>query len=224
MVKRPRGGDEETDDGDVEGEPEPRGGSGGGTGSIRGGEVQVFGKAQVGRPGAATGNGTSESFTPRSGTLGGIPDGPPTIVRPRQDDEGRRSIEMENSAAVILAARGWRITQNPTPDEVARARLETGDRGNPGKNPDFMLEGRVFDCYSPTFPEKSPRGIWSEVRDGKINKHQTQRVVINLEDWRGDLSALRTQFATWPMPGLKEAKVITPDGEVVQLDLPPTTD
>ncbi|MCM4079992.1 CdiA C-terminal domain-containing protein [Paractinoplanes hotanensis] len=131
---------------------------------------------------------------------------------------------MENSGAVVLADKGWQIKQNPSPDEVAQARLTTGDRGDPDKNPDYLLEGRVFDAYSPTNPDKSARGIWRQVQEGKIEAEQTQRVVINLEDWRGDLSALRTQFADWPMPGLKEAKVITSDGTVVQLDLPPYTE
>lgn len=131
---------------------------------------------------------------------------------------------MENSAASVLAAQGWQIKQNPSSDEVAQARLASGDQGNPGKNPDYLLEGRVFDAYSPTNPEKSPRGIWRQVEEGKIETGQTQRVIINLEDWRGDLSALRKQFADWPMPGLKEAKVITSDGTIVELDLPPYAD
>jgi len=86
------------------------------------------------------------------------------------------------------------------------------------------VEGRVFDAYSPTNPQKGPRGIWRQVQEGKIESGQTQRVVINLEDWRGDLSALNKQFLDWPMPGLKEVKIITSDGNVVSLDLPPYTD
>ncbi|MCO8273021.1 hypothetical protein M1L60_20710 [Actinoplanes sp. TRM 88003] len=131
---------------------------------------------------------------------------------------------MENSAADILAAKGWQIKQNPTSDEVARARQEAGDRGSPLKEPDFLLEGRVFDCYSPTNEMKTPRGIWRFVQEEKIDALQTQRVVINLEDWRGDLSALKAQFAGWPMEGLKEAKVITADGRILQLDLPSTVE
>jgi hypothetical protein len=32
------------------------------------------------------------------------------------------------------------------------------------------------------------------------------------------------QFAEWPMDGLKEVKVITADGDIVQFELPPRTD
>ncbi len=132
----------------------------------------------------------------------------------------RQSIIMENSAAVVLADGGWRVKQNPTPQEVARAREETGDTGNPASNPDYLLEGRVFDCYSPTKSDKSVRGVWSEVEDKVVERQQTQRVVVNLERWRGDVSALRKQFADWPIEGLKEVKAITADGEILQFELP----
>ncbi|UQU68723.1 hypothetical protein COUCH_34060 [Couchioplanes caeruleus] len=121
---------------------------------------------------------------------------------------------MENAAAQALAAKGYRIKQNPSLDEVTRARDATGDTGRPTSEPDYLLEGRVFDCYSPTKPTKNVRGIWSEVQE-KVADGQTQRVVVNLQDWRGDVSALRTQFRDWPVPDLKEVKVITSDGEIV---------
>ncbi|SNY47283.1 hypothetical protein [Paractinoplanes atraurantiacus] len=127
---------------------------------------------------------------------------------------------MENSAADVLAAQGYRVRQNPSKAEVARSRRETGDVGDPGKAPDYLVEDRVFDCYSPVNPDKAVRGIWTEVKI-KAEVGQTQRVLVNLEDWRGDLSALRGQFADWPIPGLKEVKVITSGGEIVQVDLPP---
>lgn len=180
--------------------------------------------AEAGRSGAGAAHEPQTSVTLSTGVPGGVPQGRPTSIPRREDHEVQRSLEMENSGAVVLADKGWQIKQNPSPDEVAQARLTTGDRGDPDKNPDYLLEGRVFDAYSPTNPDKSARGIWRQVQEGKIEAEQTQRVVINLEDWRGDLSALRTQFADWPMPGLKEAKVITSDGTVVQLDLPPYTE
>lgn len=105
--------------------------------------------------------------------------------------------------------------QNPTRPEVADARLRTGDTGNPRKTPDYLLEGHVFDCYSPT-PPKPVRGVWTEV-SGKVTESQTQRVVLNLQDWRGDLTALRKQFDDWPIPGLKELKAVTRSGVIMQI-------
>ncbi|AGZ46443.1 hypothetical protein AFR_40945 [Actinoplanes friuliensis DSM 7358] len=148
-----------------------------------------------------------------------MPDGHPTRISANEDDGVRRSLEMENSAAATLAGNGYQVKQNPTQDEVAQARLATGDSGRPGSKPDYLLEGRVFDCYSPTKPTKNARGIWSEVQE-KVEDNQTQRVVVNLEGWRGDMSALQEQFDAWPIERLKEVKAITPDGDVVQI-IPP---
>ncbi|WP_438871437.1 hypothetical protein [Paractinoplanes lichenicola] len=136
----------------------------------------------------------------------------------RADASGRRSIDRENSAAVIIADQGYEIRQNPTPGEVAGARREFGDTGRPETRPDYLIEGRVFDCYSPD-DGKPVRGIWSEASD-KVEDGQTQRVIVNLADWSGDLGALRRQFMDWPIEGLKEVKAITRDREIVQLDLP----
>jgi hypothetical protein len=186
------------------------------------GEVAQFGRAGAGREISADGAlaQTNYLITKPHGEIGGTPDGRPRRIEPNDDASTRRSIEMEDSAAAVLARQGWRIKQNPTPAEVAQARRDTGDTGNPDSNPDYLIEGRVFDALSPTKPTKSPRNIWSEVEDKVIVKQQTQRVVVNLEDWRGDLAALRKQFADWPIDGLKEVKVITSNGEIFQIDLP----
>ena len=169
---------------------------------------------------AEPGPQNEDLLTRRTGLTGGSPRGPRTRIEPGEDAEVRRSLEMENAAAAVFAGRGYHIQQNPTKEEVAQARRVAGDVGDPGKDPDYLLEGRVFDCYSPVKPDKAVRGIWSEA-ETKINDGQTQRVVVNLEDWRGDMSALRRQFADWPIPGLKEVKVITRDGDIAQIDLPP---
>ncbi len=73
----------------------------------------------------------------------------------------------------------------------------------------------MFDCYSPTLG-KPVRGVWSEVR-AKVDREQTQRVVLNLHDWHGDLAALRTQFDTWPVEKLKELVAVTPSRTIVQI-------
>ena len=186
------------------------------------GEAFAGGRARPdGTPADGSPHGRSDDrVTQRTGTPGSTPDGPPARISPAADTSTRRSLEMENAGAAALAEAGYRIRQNPTPDEVAEARRRTGDTGDPEKNPDFLIEGRVFDCYSPTNPAKSPRGVWGEVEEKVVEKRQAQRVVVNLEEWRGDMSALRQQFADWPVPGLKEVKAITPDGDIVQIDLP----
>ena len=209
-------------DGDEPDEAASRPHVGGGhpSGSMREQEGAAAAVLRAGRSTENGGAGADDLLTQRAGRPGGTPSGHPTPIDPGDDAETRRSLEMENSGAVAIAARGYQIQQNPTKAEVARARHETGDVGNPRKDPDYLLEGRVFDCYSPVKPDKAVRGIWVEAKR-KVDRGQTQRVVVNLEDWRGNISALRKQFADWPIEGLKEVKVITREGDVAQVDLPP---
>jgi hypothetical protein len=124
-------------------------------------------------------------------------------------------LERENDCADVPAGAGYRVHQNPTRAEVADARRRTGDIGGSDKSPDYLIEGHVFDCYSPR-QGRSVRNVWSEVRK-KIDGEQTQRVVLNLRDWGGDLGALRKQFDDWPVDGLRELATVTSAGAIVQI-------
>ncbi|MFC6019286.1 hypothetical protein ACFP2T_24155 [Plantactinospora solaniradicis] len=122
---------------------------------------------------------------------------------------------VDGRSADTVADKGYRIHQNPTRSEIADARLNTGDTGDPSKDPDYLIEGHVFDCYSPT-PTRAVRGIWTQVSK-KVTDSQTQRVVLNLHDWRGDLTELQRQFDNWPVTGLKELVAVTRSGSIVQI-------
>ena len=154
-------------------------------------------------------------LTRASGRPGGVPTDRPTRHDPDDDESARRSVELENATAAILAADGYQVHQNPIPVDVARARRDAGDLGRPGSRPDYLIEGRVFDCYCPQ-TQTSARNVWTETKK-KITKLQTQRVVVNLADWGGDVSALRRQFADWPIENAKEVKFVLPDGSIVQM-------
>ncbi|GAA2183456.1 CdiA C-terminal domain-containing protein [Micromonospora lupini] len=127
----------------------------------------------------------------------------------------QRALELENACADTVAGKGYRLHQNPTRQEIAEARRNTGDAGKPDKDPDYLIEGHVFDCYSPT-PAKAVRGVWTEV-SGKVASQQTQRIMLNLQDWRGDLGTLQKQFDDWPIHHLKELTALTPSGEIIQI-------
>lgn len=204
---------------------------GGPAGSVSQAQEFTAREAQRGRAGSAgtvSGRNTplpghpDELVTLPTGELGGTPDGSPTRIGSDQDVDVRRALELENSAAGILADQGHRIRQNPTADEVAQARLDTGDVGRASSRPDYLIEGRVFDCYAPK-ERTSARNIWAVARR-KVESGQTQRLVVDLEDWRGDLSALRVQFKDWPVDTLKEVKVIMPDRQIIQIIPDPEQD
>ncbi|MEV0610298.1 hypothetical protein AB0I61_28420 [Polymorphospora rubra] len=115
----------------------------------------------------------------------------------------------------MVAAAGYLVQQNPTKQEVAEARRNTGDTGDPEKSPDYLIEGHVFDCYAPE-AETSVRGVWTAAGK-KVIRGQSQRVVLNLADWGGKLADLQKQFDTWPGPGLKEVVALTGNGAMVEI-------
>jgi hypothetical protein len=131
------------------------------------------------------------------------PRGRPETWTDRDDEATQRARRLENEAAATLAQAGYDVEQNPSV---------------PGtKNPDYKIEGKVFDCVAPT--SANPYSIWSNVKKNKIDKGQTERVVINIDapDAQVDVNALRKQFQDHPMPGLKEVKVIGAGGAVIDI-------
>ncbi|MEV0728369.1 hypothetical protein [Polymorphospora sp. NPDC050346] len=136
-------------------------------------------------------------------------------MSPKEKPRERRSYELENECADVLADRGYLVHQNPTRVAVAEARRNTGDTGNPEKAPDYLVEGHVFDCYAPE-AETSVRGVWTAVVR-KVREEQTQRVAVHLADWRGRLVDLQRQFDDWPVVDLKEVVAVKRDGSIVQI-------
>ncbi|WP_051884370.1 CdiA C-terminal domain-containing protein [Chryseobacterium luteum] len=137
--------------------------------------------------------------------LSAKPRGRLTKIPDNLDDATKTSLILENDAAQILAKKGFDIEQNPSIKTTL-------------KNPDYIIEGEVFDCYSPFNSNKSVRGIWSEIAD-KIEKDQTNRIILNLKNWNGDIPKLQKQFLDWEISGLKEVIYITKQGEVKYLML-----
>lgn len=90
---------------------------------------------------------------------------------------------------------------------------------NDQRSPDFRIEGREFDNYAPTADRA--RNIWKRIGEDKVHpsrgKPQATRIVLNLADSMVDLSELRSQFRTYPMPNLDEVIAITREGEIIHL-------
>lgn len=125
------------------------------------------------------------------------PRGPKTKISDNMSDENIRSLTRENEAAEVMAKKGYDIEQNPIISGTTR-------------NPDYIIEGKVFDCYSPT-ANKSVRGVWSTIYEKVITKGQTNRVVLNLNDWTGSVSDLITQLKNYKIEGLEEVIVVIGD-------------
>jgi len=78
----------------------------------------------------------------------------------------------ENDSAVLLARAGYRVEQKP----VVPGR----------KEPDYRIEGRIFDNYAPsTSRARNIRRIerveiWDLIRKDKVVAEQASRIILNL--------------------------------------------
>lgn len=84
------------------------------------------------------------------------PSGIVTKIRNKMDKATRRSLTRENETAEILAKNGYVIEQNPAIEGTTR-------------NPDYLIEGVVFDCYSPAEKTKV-RNVASVIEEKVMQK------------------------------------------------------
>lgn len=180
-----------------------------------------FKKPRKGKPGNAGGGGNNNnggnnnggdnnnppprniaksSITKPSLPLGSKPKGKRTPINPQSSREIQRSIKRENDSADILANKGYDVEQNP------------GKLPN-GKNPDYKIEGKIFDCYSPSSSKVE------QVRTGtknKLRKEQADRIILDLEDTTVTAKEVQSILSRKPIKGLKEVIAIK-NGQIIQL-------
>lgn len=134
------------------------------------------------------------------------PGGKPAKWSKNDLEEKITNIELQNKTAKILAQAGYEIEQLP----------ESKEHGV--KNPDYRIEGEIFDCYAP-LPTTDAQGVWNGTKK-KIGREQTKRVVINIENWGGSAEDIQKQFLTnRRINGLEEVIVVDGIGKITHLDL-----
>lgn len=144
---------------------------------------------------------SKSGLTEPTSTPGGKPKG--NYEKP--DPKDPRPITRQNEAADLLADKGYDIEMLPG------TKGGNGYGIKPESNPDFLINGKPFDCYSPDTAKV--RNIWSNV----VTKTETQAggIVLNLDDYPGSMEALKKQFDDWPIQGLNELLVIK-DGSITR--------
>ncbi|MCL2777154.1 MAG: hypothetical protein FWD73_04050 [Polyangiaceae bacterium] len=136
----------------------------------------------------------------RSPDANAVPRGHRATFNSRDDAEKIRGITRENEAADTLAKNGYDVEQRP---QV------------PGrKKPDYKIEGEIFDCHAPK-TETNTRSVYSHIKQ-KVDNKQADRIVLNLDDWGGNVESMRKQLTDYPIKGLKEVKIVR-SGSVVDL-------
>lgn len=129
-----------------------------------------------------------------------VPSGSRTPAHPTKVKD--RPLRRENESADVLAQNGFDVVQNPPP------------RPN-GKQPDYLIEGDYFDCYSPDTPDLDNLrdGISAKLRDKQGNQ-QADRIVLNLDDSPHTLDDIKDVLTRKPLAGLKEILVVR-GGQVI---------
>ena len=123
-----------------------------------------------------------------------LPTGTLEKIRKKNDYYTARSLYRENEAAIILAINGYDIELKP--------KLTTTD-----KKPDYRIEGKIFDCYSPE-PYTGVRNIRSSI-NSKVNKQeQADRIVLNLNNWQGNIADVKEELQDYPVDNLKEVLIV----------------
>ena len=136
-----------------------------------------------------------------------LPDGTTTRINPKDAAENIRALTRENQSAQTLSQRGFHIEQNPRVPGAGQSGV---------KNPDYLINGRIFDNYAPG--GSSARNIAQNIR-GKVDAEQASRIVLNLDDSAVTLAELRKQFADWPIDGLEQLLIVR-GGKVSNFPLP----
>ena len=130
-----------------------------------------------------------------SASGGGVPKGKYEIPDPNDP----APIQGQNEAADFLAMKGFNIEMLPN---------KNGGNGYGIKatsNPDYLIEGKVFDCYTPK-RGTSIRNIGSIIEKKTLS--QTNNIVLNLEQSDVNVSQITKQLAEYPIDSLGQLIII----------------
>ena len=119
--------------------------------------------------------------------------GEKTQIPPRANARHQHKLERENETAELLAQSGYDVEQNPPP-------LPNG------KKPDYIINGEVFDCYTPSSsnPNQIRKGI-----SRKVRKEQASRIVLNLDESGVSLEDWEQTLTNNKINDLKEMILVT---------------
>lgn len=122
------------------------------------------------------------------------------------DPNDPNPITLQNEAADLLASKGYDIEMLPN------TKGGNGYGIKSTSNPDFFINGKAFDCYSPETPKV--RNIWATVV--KKTEEQANGIIMNLDGYKGSMDDLYQQFNDYDVPNLEEL-IIIKDGKITRL-------
>jgi len=137
------------------------------------------------RAGGAAGRATSlKPLVKPTGEKGGKPTGTPEDPELQTSADRKRDVRRQNEAADVLARHGYRVEHIP--------KLVPSDHLNPIKDPDYRIEGEIFDCYTPS--KQRPLEKIRNTISGKVNDGQATRIILNLSETDFSVEEIRTML------------------------------
>jgi len=121
--------------------------------------------------------------------------------------DNKRSLQRENESADILVENGYHVEQNPL--------VTADDNIRKGKQPDYRINGEIFDNYTPN-NKADIEQIRNEI-SRKVKRGQTHRVVLNLEDSEVPITDIETMFKIRkPVLNIQQL-IIIKNGQLLEL-------
>jgi hypothetical protein len=136
--------------------------------------------------------------------------GTPEANRPGVDADVKFGIEKQNESLARAARQGYDVTYQPTATlgadgrPLLNAQQQAALGLKAGKDPDALINGRVFDVYAPLTADV--KGVYSGMAD-KVSQGQAHRLIVNLEGTTVTPQQLRDYLMANPIANLKEVKV-----------------
>jgi filamentous hemagglutinin len=118
-------------------------------------------------------------------------------ISERDDPETRRGLYRENESADVLFAAGHSVEQKPIIEGL--------------KDPDYRIDGEVFDNYAPkTDRLRNIRGVIKE----KIENNQARNIILNLHDTSATVMEIDNYLLLYPVDGLDKLWFVDRWGEI----------
>jgi Contact-dependent growth inhibition CdiA C-terminal domain len=157
------------------------------------------------------------SWTKPTGPLDGKPIGELETIFRNADEATKRGIRAQNDALNRLAGEGYQVISKPAqtlgPDgkPYLTREMKAALGLDKNKNPDAVIEGRIFDVYAPK--SETVKGVYDGIVN-KVSEDQAHRIVVDLRDTDISPRALRDYLHDNEISKLREVILIDQDGRI----------
>jgi Contact-dependent growth inhibition CdiA C-terminal domain len=148
----------------------------------------------------------SETVPSSKQPIGSIGTPEKSLNNPKTIDEKlfARSIKRQNEAAEVMSKNGYHVEYQPKITETEK--MSRFPWFKKERNPDFKIEGEIFDGYAPR-KNTSLTNIIKSIED-KTKQNQARRILLNLDDNNVSIPNLAKELRLSKLPLLDEVIVV----------------